>query len=466
MTQQTTVAIVGGGITGLCAGFYAAERFGRDEVLVLEASDRPGGTVTTERSDGFVFDCGPNGFLDREPRMLEWIEALGLSDELVRANAAAARRFILKNERLMEVKPPPAFLFSPLLSVRGRLRLLKEPFAPPPPEEGTPETIHEFAARRIGPEAAEMLVGPMVSGVFGGDARILSLQHCFPRMRAMEREHGSLTKAMLARRRNASKKKGSPMGPGGVLTTLKGGIGTLPERAAERLGDSVRTGCEVTLVESAPAGGFRIYTAEGDAVESRYLVVAAPAHAAADFLQGLDGATASALGQTPYAALTVVCTAYRREDVAHPLDGFGFLAPRNQGERILGCIWTSTLFPEQAPGDWVLLRTMIGGYGDPGAAQCSDQELLDIIREDLHSLLAIEGDPALYRIYRWPWAIPQYTVEHGKLLEAAERAEAAFPGLFLAGNAYRGVGMNDCVVSARNAIERLEALHGVDKERA
>jgi len=251
------------------------------------------------------------------------------------------------------------------------------------------------------------------------------------------------------------------MGPGGVLTTLKGGIGTLPERAAERLGDSLRTGCEVTRVEGAPSRGFRIHTAGGDAVDSQYLVVAAPAHAAADFLQGLSGETASVLGQTPYAALTVVCTAYRRDDVAHPLDGFGFLAPRNQGERILGCIWTSTLFPEQAPEDWVLLRTMIGGYHNPESAEWSDQELLDIVREDLHSLLAIEGDPGLYRIYRYPWAIPQYTVEHGNVLQAAERAETAFPGLFLAGNAYRGVGMNDCVVSACNAIERLEAMHGV-----
>src|SRR5690606_8568172 len=183
-----------GGVTGLCAAYYLQREFGQGKVALLEAAPSPGGTARTDATEGFLCDWGPNGFLDREPRTLEWVNDLGLGSDLIQANTLAARRFIVKDNRLVEIVGPPRFFTSPLLSVPGRMRLLWEPFVPQR-TEAAPESIWNFAARRIGPEAADTMVSPMVTGIFGGDAKQLSLEHCFPRMAAMERDHGGLYKA-------------------------------------------------------------------------------------------------------------------------------------------------------------------------------------------------------------------------------------------------------------------------------
>ena len=225
MKLETRVAVLGGGVTGLCAAHYLSKAFGPDNVRLLEASDYVGGTTRTENIEGFLCDWGPNGFLNREPLTLDWIDDLELSPELVTANEAAAHRFILKNDRLMEVVGPPKFLVSPLLSAKGRARLLCEPLIKSKSNDDV-ETIWNFAARRIGREAADIMVSAMVLGVYGGDAKQLSLAHCFPRMAAMEKEHGTLFKALLAKRRQTS--TASPMRPSCVFTTFQQFIGSNP----------------------------------------------------------------------------------------------------------------------------------------------------------------------------------------------------------------------------------------------
>ena len=449
MSEECKVAVVGAGISGLCAAHLLSRRLGSEAILVLEASGYAGGTMRTERFDGFQCDWGPNGFLDKEPRTLEWVEELGMADRAVKAAEASAHRFILKNDRLVEIQAPPKFFFTPLLSPLGRARLLREPFVKAK-RDNTPESIWDFAARRIGAEAADTLVGTMVSGVFGGDAKQLSLQHCFPRMAEMEREHGSLVRAMFARRG----KGGGPSGPGGTLTSFDTGIGALAERAAETLGGQLRLGNAIAEIEKVGAG-YRLKSQTGEQVRAESVVLALPAHAGAVLSRKLDSGLSKALDAIPYAPIAVVCTAYRREKVAHDLNGFGFLVPRNQKKRTLGCLWTSTLFPRSVPEGWVLLRTLYGGYTDPGAARLEDKELLELLGREVHPLLGIEREPEMHRIFRHERGIPQYMLNHGDILDQLEAAETRNPGLVLAGNAYRGVGLNDCVLSAHRAVERL-----------
>jgi oxygen-dependent protoporphyrinogen oxidase len=454
MAIEAKAVVVGGGVTGLCAAHYLGEAYGPEAVLLLEASDCVGGHTRTDHADGFSVDWGPNGFLDREPLTLKWAEDIGVADRLVRANENAAHRFVLKNGRLMEVVPPPGFLLSPLLSVPGRMRLCCEPLIPQKKDDA-PESIWDFAARRIGAEAADTLVMPMVTGIYGGDAKRLSLEHCFPRMHAMERQYGSLFKALLAKKKQ--KQNVSAAGPSGTLTSFPEGVSHLAETATARLGANAWSNARVIGV-AAENGAYRVELADGRTVRAEQVVVATPAFTAAEITAALDADLTSALAGIAYADIAVVCSGYRREKVGHDMNGFGFLVPPKEGMRTLGCIWTSSIFPSQAPEGWVLLRTMYGGFNDPAAVDLSDAEFLDYLRREVHPLLKLDSDPEFLRIYRHRRGIPQYLIGHGERLRAIEAAEDRFPGLVFAGNAYRGVGLNDCVVSAHRAVDRLTGL--------
>ncbi len=453
MHSDTEIVVIGGGVSGLCAAGLLAKALGQDAVLTLEKSDCPGGTTGSDTQDGYICDWGSNGFLDKEPLTLEWADALGLTPRLARANQRAAKRFIYRNGILHRVKAPPGFFFSPLLSLRGRLRLCCEPLIAQKTDMA-PESIYDFAARRIGSEAAEILVSAMVLGIYGGEARQLSMEHCFPRMVNMERKYGGLFKALRAiRKENPG---ASPMGPPGVLTTFQGGIGELPRTAATALGNRIRYNAAVAGVEQQE-DGYVVRLTSGDSYAARAVVMATPANAAASCLHGLSASLADALADIPYAGLAVVCAGYDRDQIRHDLDGFGFLAPRGQGLRLLGCIWTSSLFPFEAPPDKVLLRVMYGGAPDPEAVRMDDDTLLRAMQSELHPLLGIEGAPAFVRIFRHTGGIPQYTLGHEARLAHIEAGEQAFPGLVFAGNAYRGIGLNDCVVSAHRAADKVLA---------
>lgn len=467
--------VIGGGIAGLACAHRLARELGPDRVRLLEASDYLGGHVRTTHEAGYQLDWGPNGFLDREPAMLDWIRELGLEGELIQANQAAARRFLMIDGRLVELVGPPKFLVAPLLSVKGRVRLMREPFIPPKRDDA-PESIYDFAARRIGREAADTLVSAMVLGVFGGDAKQLSLKHCFPRMAAMEREHGSLFKAMLAKQREAREVRkvgqedeegsrtrataGSPMGPGGTLTSLCGGIGRLAEHVAMKLPEAARTGEVVTDI-LRDGDGFLVTHGRVGAgfsqTQTLNVVLAVPAYAASRLLGQLAPSAASRFDMVRYATIAVVCTGHRRDRVGHALDGFGYLIPPNQNRRTLGCLWTSSIFPDAAPADRVLLRTMIGGGLYPDLVDASDGELLAVVRQDVFDLLGVRGEPELLRIFRHHRAIPQYGLDHDDVLAAADAAERAHPGLYFTGSAFRGVAMIDCVVDAFHVAERILA---------
>lgn len=456
---MTRIAIVGAGIAGLSVAHAIRKAAGEGpevEVTVIDRAPRPGGNIRTELIDGFTCEWGPNGFLDNAPATLALVRDLGLDARLQPSDDRARRRFIFRNGRLHPVPAGPiAFATSRLLSWRGKLRLACEPFADARPEGD--ETIHAFASRRIGREAADVFVDAMVSGVFGGDARALSLRACFPKMWEMETAHGGLVRALLARRSAHPRRHGEPIGaPLGRLTSFRGGSSELVTALAAHLGAGVRTGVGVDAVTRA-ARGYRVVLDDASVLEADGVVLAAGAAPTARMVRALDAPLADAIAAIPSAPMVVVCLGYATHRLPRPLDGFGFLVPRSEGIRTLGVLWDSSVYPGRAPAGHVLMRAMLGGATDPSVLALDDAALLALVRADLKTTMGMDGTPDFVRVVRHATGIPQYTVGHRERLARADARLAQLPGLELAGNAYRGVAINACIADAAPVAERVLA---------
>ena len=430
------IVIVGGGISGLAVGFELLERgVAPGDLLVLEAEGHAGGNIRTDLFDGFVVERGPNGFLDNSPPTFDLIRRIGLESRLLPSDESAALRFIYRSGRLHEVPMGPlSLLRSGLLSARGKLRLLREPFVP---RGGSPEeSVFEFAARRIGPEAARVLVDSMVSGVYAGDAKRLELRAAFPRMEEMERRYGGLVRALLAIRRERKKSGESsgagagPAGPGGKLTSFASGLEEMIEALAKRMGSSVRFAAPAEAIDAGPRGGYRVRLASGETIDASAVVLSCPSPAAARLVRPLDEELASLLSDIPSASIAVVATVYRDDEMEAPR-GFGFLVPRGEGPRILGCLWDSSTWRGRAPEGRVLLRTMIGGAHDPDAIWMSDADLLLLVARDLGACMGMRAAPIDHRIYRYALGIPQYRPGHSSRLARIRLRLIERPGLFV-----------------------------------
>jgi protoporphyrinogen/coproporphyrinogen III oxidase len=462
------VAIVGGGIAGLAVAHAVRAESPEANVVVLERGERAGGNVRSESIDGYLCEAGPDGFLDNAPATLAFVDRLGLTPNLVASRDAARRRYIFRKGRLHQVPlSPAAFLGSPLLSPLGKLRILAEPFAARAPRRD--ESILAFAERHIGREAAHVLVGSMVSGIFAGDAGQLSLRSAFPKMYEMDAQYGSLFRAMLAKRRE--RRNGGGMGaPAGRLTSFAGGMEDLIRAAAASLGSAVRTGVPVSALQIRHRNGQcgpRLVGARAFSlacgthlVEADALVLAGPAYASADLLRECSPVAAALLAAIPTAPLAVVCLGYDEGALAAergPLDGFGFLVPRGEGPRILGALWETSIYPARAPRGKVLLRVMMGGATDLEAVDLTDGDLLSIVQTDLERTMGLRLVPEFVHIVRHWRGIPQYTMGHQARLERIEAALGTHRGLYLAGNSYRGVSINACIEDAPRIAKQVAA---------
>lgn len=446
-SRETRVAVVGGGIAGLSLAHGLARR-GVD-VVVLEGGPRPGGNIRSEERQGYLCEWGPNGFLDNEPATLRLVDALDLRGQLAPSSDLARVRWIVRGGRLRRLpSSPPAFLKSDVLSPRGRARVLLE-WAQPARRETSDESVFDFARRRIGREAAEVLVDAMVTGIYAGDSRRLSLHAAFPRMRDMEREHGGLFRAMRHRRGG-----GNPMGPGGVLTSFVGGMETLVRALAAALGDRLRTRAAAAALERR-ANGWHIETEDGTAVDAEQVVLACPSWRAAPLLERINADLAAAAAAIPSAPVAVVCLGYAARDLQRVEPGFGFLVPGRERLGILGTLFDTWVFPGRSPDGRVLLRTMIGGARDPGALDLPDDALVARAQQALASLLGVRAEPDLQFVVRHSRGIPQYPVGHVEKLKHIEERLQALPGLSLTGNSYRGIAMNSCIREAESLVERL-----------
>ncbi len=458
------IVIVGAGISGLCTAHFLVRELsaaGRAaEIILFEAEDVPGGKMRTVRDGGFNLEWGPNGFLTNKPHSLELVRELGIEGRLARSSDLARKRFIYSGGTLHRLpESPPAFFKSNLLSLRGRLRIVGELFAPGPPQ-GVDESLGDFARRRLGPEALEKLIDPMVTGIYAGDPDRMSLRACFPLIYDLERKYGGLVKGMIAlqkERRRAGVTQEMSAGPGGVLMSFDVGVQALTDVLAERLAEGFHTGVAVDRVERRDGKLVLSLTERGlrGAMETDAVVVAAPAYAAAAMLSPLDAPLGDALSAIPYSPVSVVALGYEKASLGNPLDGFGFLIPRGERRRILGALWDSSVFSNRAPAGKALIRTMVGGVRNPDLAALPPKDLIELSRAELALTMGIRAEPVLARAFVHEKGIPQYLVGHGNILDRIDARLAAQPGVVLSNNAYRGIALNDCVLQSRLAAERL-----------
>ncbi len=320
------------------------------------------------------------------------------------------------------------------------------------------ESIYDFARRRIGRDAADYLVQPMVSGIYGGVAQKMSLNSCFPIMREMESEFGSLFKAMIAKGRKAKKegkKSGGPAGPGGWLTSFESGLDVLTNRMSELYGEYITIGVGVTGLDKNE-NNYIITLVDGRIVESNKIILALPTYKAAEIIKKLSVELKEVFDRIVYAPISVVCLGYPIEAIKRDLDGFGFLVPNIENRNVLGSIWTSSIFKNRAPENFVQFRSMIGGDGDRKSHKLSDEELVGRVIDDLDSIIGIRGEPDLMKIYRWSKGIPQYHVGHSKNVAIIERELDRLGNIFITGNALYGIGLNDCVKQSYKAVENIK----------
>lgn len=457
------ISIVGGGISGLTVAYTLLANKEDLEITIFESENRAGGKIWSDKTDGFLCEKGPNGFLDNKPRTLELCKSLGIDP--VRSNENSKKRFIFLNNSLNALPETPlSFIKSKTLSLGGKLRLLYELIAPKGPED---ETVAEFIKRRLGSEALEKLIDPMCSGVYAGDPYKMSMKNCFPRIKELEQEYGSLIKAMIkitkqrkaevAQQENKENAKVS-VAPGGTLTSFYNGAQTITDALVDRLGGRLKVGVSVKRI-SENKGTYQVETSDGSC-NADIVIIATPAYAASDMLQDLDKKLSNTLTHIPYPHVAVVCFGYKKEHVTHPLNGFGFLVPHIENRKILGTLWDSSIFPNRASEGHVLLRTMIGGAKAGEIASLDNDEIVRTVFDELKPILGLKSDPEMVRIYRWDKAIPQYILGHSKILETIDEKLKKYPGLYLAGNAYRGIGINDCVENGYNlAHEIIESFY-------
>ncbi len=448
------VAIIGGGIAGLTAAYWL--RQGGAEVTLFEATARVGGALRSARTDGYLVEYGPNT-VQATPLLEELIEALGLRTQQIEAKAAARKRYVVREGKPVALpSSPQAFLTSDLFSLGARLRVLREPFVAPAPPL-LDESMADFVRRRLGQEVLDYAVNPFVAGVFAGDPARLSLRHAFPRLHALEQQHGSLIKGAKKQAKAPTGSKESTASHRHIFS-FHGGLQTLPDALANALGPAVRLNAAVRRLHREKEG-WTLHVAGASSEEETFdaVLYAAPLHALEkfDFDAGLDLAP---LLDVPHPPVSLLALGFRRAAVRHPLDGFGLLVPAVEKDfRILGVLFSSTLFPDRAPSGYVLLTVFVGGARHPELALASDDELAATVLDDLTRLLGIQDVPVFSKRILWEKAIPQYHLGYDRVTTLLDRLEERHAGLFFAGNYRSGISVGDAAASGEDAARRILA---------
>lgn len=448
------VLVLGGGVSGLSAA-WGLMRAGL-RVTLLEARNRPGGVIRSRRDGGWLEEAGPNT-LAVSPQLHAVLRDLGLDGAVLLSDPQAARRYVVSGGRLEALPRGPLGLFGSALLRPALPRLLREPWVARGVDPD--ESVAEFAARRLGPHVRDLLVDPFVSGVYAGDPSRLSIRAAFPRLHALEAEHGSLLRGGLsaARRR---RKDGPRLPPGwrGRLLSFADGLQVLTDRIAERLRDGGATLlCGVEAAEVARDGaGWQVRDRTGRVWRAAHLILATPAHVGAGLLRQLDAEAAALLDAVPYAPMAVVTLGFGPGAGGRPLGGFGMLLPRIEGRPTLGALFSSSLFEGRAPAGHKLITAFIGGRRNPSAPDLDDETLLGLVSKDLADLLGLDAPPLRWNLRRWPAAIPQYEIGHLERLDRLDSRLAALPGLYLTGNWRGGIGVVDCLNNGLSLAGRIE----------
>jgi oxygen-dependent protoporphyrinogen oxidase len=457
------VAIIGAGITGLTAAFYLKRQ--GVPVTVYEAGGCVGGVIQSSRQNGFLAESGPNTILETSPRISELVRDLNLESRRIYPNPDAKNRYVVRDKKPVAMPSSQAeFLTTKLFSARAKFALAREPFVPPR-LDGVEESVAEFVLRRLNQEFLDRAIDPLIAGIYAGDPHKLSVLHAFPKLLEAEQKYGSLLKGQFFG--TGKKKSGEVSRRNARMFSFDEGLQVLTDALAARIGDAVKLNSPVTkLMETQD--GWRVSTSNGE-VEHTAVIYCGTAYRLAE-LEIIDGGAAlprsleigaaqqrrptEAFSEIRHPPVASMVLGFRREDVAHPCDGFGMLIPRIEGFKILGTIFSSSLFPSRAPSGHVLLTTYIGGERQPELASLRADELVKLVCEDLRVLLGVKGEPVFMHHHFWPRAIPQYNIGYGKFKELMNIIEAKARGFFLAGHYRDGISVGDSIVSGGNVAGR------------
>jgi len=444
------IVIVGGGLSGLSAAFRLKQLSPALSVTVLEPHGRPGGNIGTEDHREFRVETGPNGFLDRTPFVTRLVHDLGLSDQLIAASEGSRKnRYLFLGNKLRKLpRGPLGLMCTPLLTLRGKWEMLTEPWRKRPKDVPPDESIAEFVTRRAGKQAADVFADALVTGIHGGDPAELSVAAAFPRLPIMEQEAGSVIsgfmRAARQRKRDAIARGEPPPGPQ-KMWSFREGLRVLVDGLVEALGPSVKTGVRVqSISESASVAPWKVYGNERQAWSADAVVLTCPAYEQAEILAELDSELAGEVAGIRYNRIAVVALGYRQSDCPGTQDGFGFIAPQNTRRDVLGVQWCSSIFPARAPDGCVLWRALCGGVHRGEMLDWDDNKLTKAVHGEIKLAMGVRGEPIFRRVIRWQRAIPQYVIGHLDRLARIDAILEKHPGLFLGGNAYRGVAMGDC----------------------
>ena len=455
---MAAVAIVGAGVAGLTAAYRLKRRGIR--VVVYEASDRAGGVILTERREGYLAELGPNSLTAGAGALAEVLSQLGLDASRVEAQRDARKRYIVRKSKLVALPTSPSQLLTTrLLSNGAKLAIFGEPLVEPG-DSPMEESVATFVRRRFNQEVLDYVANPFIAGIYAGDPEQLSARHALPKLHDLEHSHGSVVKALGRMMHTGRGEPGAAPAPAQGPISFAGGLREIPDALAKELRSEIRFKAPVTQLRRGPKG-WTVSAAYQASELYDGVIYAAPAHCADDVDLGLEGGdrlkTLTSITHPPVAVLAL---GFRREDVAHRLDGFGFLVPDVERRNVLGVIFSSTVFPRRAPAGHVLLTAFVGGVRHPDLANADLSTLTARVLDDLRLLLGVRGEPTFRAFQLWPKAIPQYTLSYGRFKEIMDEAERRNPGLGLTGSYREGVAVGEVIVAADQVAERIAAQVG------
>jgi oxygen-dependent protoporphyrinogen oxidase len=471
------IVVIGGGIAGLSAAYYANKKAPGAQITILESSNRWGGKITTDRvpfGDGqFIIEGGPDTFLATKPYASALCKELGLGERLHGTNPNQRNTYVLNHDRLLPLPDGLAMMIptnveavlkTHLVSWLGKARMGLDFLLPAKAVNGD-ESLGAFVSRRLGREAYENLIEPLMSGIYAGNGDALSLASTFPYLRDLEIKYGSLARGALQMRKQSVGAK-HPERAQGVASSLQGsrsafltpttGLAEIVEALINSLQSNhvdLHLNTRVASIHSLTPGAWNVTLDSGESLQADCILLATPAFISGNVLASFDPVLASALQSIPYTSTATISLAYRQGDLPRELDGYGYIIPRREGRRALACTWTSTKFPHRAPEGYALIRVFVGRAGQD--IPWDEKELLELAKEELNLTLGIHAEPLVWRVFLWENAMPQYNLGHPEILKRIDAALEKHPGLALAGNGYRGIGIPDCIHSGELAVQKI-----------